>query len=236
MVGGVRTRRRTVWDMVPRKVLVGIETADCLPALSLAAEEAVAAWVRRSPPARAAADLRQPPAHRRARAGGRRAAAGRCGCRRGSRADDGATVARRPRGEHRAAPRHRVLVLGRGQRPRLSPGAAASRPRHDGLSHLLPTIHSVVASAHCPVLVVPQTWQSEESARAPPGARRCGRGDAFLARGPDGPGRGSPDATRACGLFTAPRAPWAASRTSTRRRTPRGCAGRTASWRPTSAP
>ena len=30
-----------MWDMVPRKVLVGIETADCLPALSLAAEEAV---------------------------------------------------------------------------------------------------------------------------------------------------------------------------------------------------
>ena len=87
-----------------------------------------AAWVRRSPHARAAPDPRQPPAHRRARAGGRRAAAGRCGCRRRSRADDAATVARRPRGEHRAAPRHRVLVLGRGQRPRLSPGAAASRP------------------------------------------------------------------------------------------------------------
>ena len=30
-----------MWDMVPRKVLVGIETADCLPALRQAAEEAV---------------------------------------------------------------------------------------------------------------------------------------------------------------------------------------------------
>jgi nucleotide-binding universal stress UspA family protein len=39
--------------------------------------------------------------------------------------------------------------------------------RHDGVSHLLPTIHSVVASAHCPVLVVPQTWQSEESDERP---------------------------------------------------------------------
>ena len=40
-------------------------------------------------------------------------------------------------------------------------------PRHDGRSHLLPTIHSVVASAHCPVLVVPRTWQNEESAQRP---------------------------------------------------------------------
>ena len=39
--------------------------------------------------------------------------------------------------------------------------------RHDGVSHLLPTIHPVVASAHCPVLVVPQTWHSEESVERP---------------------------------------------------------------------
>ena len=32
-------------------------------------------------------------------------------------------------------------------------------PRHDGRSHLLPTIHSVVASAHCPVLVVPYGYR-----------------------------------------------------------------------------
>ena len=36
----VRTRRCAVWDMIPRKVVVGVETSDCLPALQAAAQEA----------------------------------------------------------------------------------------------------------------------------------------------------------------------------------------------------
>jgi len=156
-----------VWDMVPRKILVGIETADCLPALSLAAEEAV----RRGcgvhllhvlPPTHAShphIDELELVAGELQRAGS-------------------AVVGGAARTMERLLPDDLVVSteLRHGTVFRCLVEASAHAcllvlqhrdRRHDGLSHLLPTIHSVVASAHCPVLVVPQTWQSEESAERP---------------------------------------------------------------------
>lgn len=156
-----------MWDMVPRKVLVGIETADCLPALSLAAEEAV----RRGcgvhlmhvlPPIHAShphLDEIELVAGELQRAGS-------------------AVLGGAARTMQRLLPDDLVVSTELRHGTVFSCLVEASAhacllvlqhrdPRHDGLSHLLPTIHSVVASARCPVLVVPQTWQSEESVERP---------------------------------------------------------------------
>ena len=156
-----------MWDMVPRKVLVGIETADCLPALSLAAEEAVrrrcgAHLLHVLPPTYAShphIDELELVAGELQRAGA-------------------AVVGGAVRTMERLLPDDLVVSTELCHGTVFSCLVEASAhacllvlqhrdPRHDGRSHLLPTIHSVVASARCPVLVVPQTWQSEESAERP---------------------------------------------------------------------
>jgi nucleotide-binding universal stress UspA family protein len=153
--------------MDPRKVLVGIETADCLPALSVAAEEAV----RRGcgvhlmhvlPPTNAS----HPHIDEVELVAGELQGAG------------AAVVGGAARTMRRLLPDELVVSTELRHGTVFSCLVEASAhacllvlphrdTRHDGLSHLLPTIHSVVASARCPVLVVPQTWQSEESLERP---------------------------------------------------------------------
>jgi nucleotide-binding universal stress UspA family protein len=153
--------------MDPRKVLVGIETADCLPALSVAAEEAV----RRGcgvhlmhvlPPTNAS----HPHIDEVELVAGELQGAG------------AAVVGGAARTMRRLLPDELVVSTELRHGTVFSCLVEASAhacllvlqhrdPRHDGLSHLLPTIHSVVASARCPVLVVPQTWQSDESVERP---------------------------------------------------------------------
>ena len=155
-----------MWDMVPRKVLVGIETADCLPALSLAAEEAVrrrcgVRLLHVLPPTYASShvDELELVAGELQRAGA--AVLGGAARTVGRLLPEGLAVSTELR--HGTvfsclveASAHACLLV-----------LQHRDPRRDGLSHVLPTVHSVVASAHCPVLVVPQTWQTEESAERP---------------------------------------------------------------------
>ena len=156
-----------MWDMVPRKVLVGIETADCLPALSLAAEEAV----RRGSGVHLMHVLptihaSHPHIDELELVAGELQRAGE------------AVVGEAARTMQRLLPDDLVVSTELRHGTVFSCLVEASAhacllvlqhrdTRHDGVSHLLPTIHPVVASAHCPVLVVPQTWHSEESMERP---------------------------------------------------------------------
>ena len=156
-----------MWDMVPRKVLVGIETADCLPALSLAAEEAV----RRGSGVHLMHVLptihaSHPHIDELELVAGELQRAGE------------AVVGEAARTMQRLLPDDLVVSTELRHGTVFSCLVEASAhacllvlqhrdTRHDGVSHLLPTIHPVVASAHCPVLVVPQTWHSEESVERP---------------------------------------------------------------------
>jgi nucleotide-binding universal stress UspA family protein len=153
--------------MVPRKVLVGIETADCLPALSLAAEEAV----RRGSGVHLmhvlpTLDASHPQIDELELVAGEVQRAGE------------AVVGEAARTMQRLLPDDLVVSTELRHGTVFSCLVEASAhacllvlqhrdTRHDGVSHLLPTIHPVVASAHCAVLVVPQTWHSEESVEPP---------------------------------------------------------------------
>jgi nucleotide-binding universal stress UspA family protein len=153
--------------MVPRKVLVAVESAHCLPALRVAAEEAA----RR----RCGVHLLHvlPPAYvSHPRIGDLELVAGELQ-HAGAAVLGDATQAMR-----RLLPDDLVVSTELCHGTVVSSLVQASahacllvlqhrEQRLDGRGHLLPTIQSVVSMAQCPVLVVPVTWQSEESSEQP---------------------------------------------------------------------